>query len=206
MEKQKTNFIKSRLFVLILLNLILVSCGHNIKYIEKDNYSGKIQIRGVNCDEDTIMLKLDTISILNTVKDTFIVQSHVDLNINLDLTLVNKSNKELNFIIDKGDFQSSNFQWIIYSNNKKHIVNFYDFNHVSEYNINPKDSISFSIESRFFKFENLIGNQLDNTSKILDLLKNFELTYSLDENNICVEQSKNSNIYVYNRKSKWSFW
>lgn len=195
-----------RLIILILLSNIFYNCGRNITYIDKIEYTDKIQIKSVDCDKNLLDIKLDTISIFNTQKDTFLLRTHNNLSLYLDLKVVNNSDESIKFIIDRGNYEPSNFKWIIHSNEKIDTVDFYSYNQISEHIIKPKDSFLFSLGTPFYNFKKLLGEQKDYTKDMLALLSDFKLIYTVNNESVCVKQDSSTGIIVYNDKSKWSWW
>jgi hypothetical protein len=201
------NYTRNKLVAFFLLIIFtLYSCGKNVKYIEKEILTDKVSFKRKFCDKK-LKFNLIGISILNTKQDTFLIRSHRNLGMSLDMVVFNRDSISRKISINYDDFSDSNFKNIFKINEKIDTINFYNVNEFSEHIIKPKDSFKFSLRADYlYGFERLFGEKKDYTEDMLKLLSKFELIYDDGENKICVNQNSKTEVIVYNNKSKWSWW
>lgn len=203
----KRNFNKNVLIIcLLLFSSIFYNCGRNITYVEKIDYTKRVQLKSNKCPYSELNIRIKEISVSNAIQDTFLVRSNRELSLYLKLSITNNGQNDVKFIIDNGINNPAYFNWILKIGNKKDTVGFYNYDLNYDHYIEPNDSLEFFLNTRLYSFENLCNDKNDCTENILGLLSNFKVVYNNKEKKLCISQDEDTKIIVYNDKSKWSWW
>jgi hypothetical protein len=195
---------KSNLIISAFIVLIFYSCGRNVKYTEKIDYTKKVQLKDINCNDGKIKIKLKELSVFNTERDTFLFRSHMFLSLYIKLNIINNGDEDLPFSIGEAKDDFYPFKWIL---DEKDTVNFYDYNLKTKYLIKSKDSLDIFLSTPSREFEILFKEQDNYTKDVLSVMPDFKLIYiDRKKDKICVSQNSDTKIIISNSKSKWSWW
>ena len=195
-------YITKSSMILWLMIFTIYGCGKNVEYIEREIVTNEVNLKRIFCD-NKLSFNIKEISVLNTVQDTFLIRSHHDLGINLEIDVFNNDTISKKVNINGDNFSNSNFLFLL----ENDTINFYNTDKSSEHIVQAKESFSFSLRSSsYYSFEILFGEKKDYGEDMLNLLSNFQLIYHDDRNKICVNQNSKTEVIVYNDKSKWSWW
>lgn len=193
--------------IILIISILFNSCGHNVKYLERTDYTGKIYFKEFICENyDNLNITIEEVMIVNTQKDTFLYTSHTDLGLYIKLCVKNESDKTLEFLIDDGINNPAYFKWGFQYKNKRDTVEFYSKNLDSKNYIKADDSLIFQLTAPFYGFKKLFKDKEDYSEDMLDLISQLNLTYNIKQKDICINQKSKIKIGVANRKSKWSWW
>ena len=199
--------IKINSFIIsVFIVFVFCNCGRNVKYVEKVDYTEKVQLKSIECDGDSLKFKLKELSIFNTERDTFLLRSHMFLSLYLKINIINNRDEDLLLLTDQIKDDIYPFKWVLDVGNRKDTVNFHDYNLKSKYLIKSKDSLELFLSTPFREFEKLFQEQKNYTKEVLNLIPDFELIYVSEKDKICISQDSVTRVIISNSKSKWSWW
>ncbi|MBZ9730479.1 hypothetical protein LB467_12360 [Salegentibacter sp. JZCK2] len=197
------SFINRILFVGFLL--FLCGCGKNVTYIEEIDISDQVNIRDQDCNRENLYFVLEEISVWNTVQDTFLVRSHTDLRLSLQLKAINNDSEPKKIFLNDKEEVKSNFSWIINETTRTDTIHFLSSIDRTEFSVKPNDTLELNLQP-YFNFYNLLGDHQDYSEPMKNLLSQFSPSYIRANKEICIEQGAKTKITISNHKSHWEWW
>lgn len=182
----------------VIIILLLVSCRHIVSKKHHEIITAKVKIQTIESDKD-LKVYLDTIYLYNTVKDTLVLNTHDDLNIDLVLSFYNNSKS-----IWKLDFEKDSIKGIFRLPHIRDTLSFFRWTNPQNFILVPGDSVHVGLGMDIYNLEKLFKDNIDYEEDMISFISNFHLVYVEDgKYHNCVNQGSQTEIVLINNESSW---
>lgn len=206
MIEDMRNYIAIKKVFFLCTFFVYWGCGKNVKYLEETDITRQVNLQEISCNKENFFLVLEKISVLNTVQDSFVVRSHTPLGLNLRLKAVNQKSQPEEIKINNDDFKTPYFVWTVETTGKSDTIGFLNKKNKGKYLVGPNDSLEINLQTIYFNFYKLLGDQQDYSESMQNLLSNFSLSYIQGKKGVCIEQNSTTKVTISNHKSQWEWW